>query len=375
MYIGARPETRLMYLNSLSDATLSSSTPSVTGFSAENITTTSRTSLYIPQDLFIITSANKTFKFKKGNDADVTVTLTEATNYTGTTLAAHMQSVFGNSFVITYSTTTKFFKFQNTSAAFILYIGQHSASWDTVGFVTVTGDTTFSGNQTTVYYADRPRRHTNIKLYYDMGGASDCGFFALLGDRNKTNALSANAVVNLKLSNINDIDSAESVNIAPTINGTFTFLDAIYPVPLFRYFWLTITDRENVSEFLPFSQLFLGGFTSWENRTIDHGFTIQYLDRSIRTESVSGALFFERYNKYPYLSGLQISYLTRDEIALLQQAWFDLGKSEHFYLSLDSGHMNNDLSEFMFFGVFDSDPTIEEVGPRYFNGSFSFRGD
>jgi len=375
MYLGARPETRLMYKNSLSTATNIGSTLNVAGFEASNITIANRTALYIPQDMFTIDNNNRTFKFRVSTGADQTKLLTLG-EYTGTTLAAHMQTIFANSFLVTYDTTTKLFGIRHATLPFVLYTGQHPVSWDVIGF---TNPTEFYGNpvsMNTQHYGDSARRHTDIRLYYDMGGAADCGFFALLGERNKTNSLSPNATVNLKLSNINDIDSAPySINLTPSVNGTFAFLDGIIDVPLFRFFWLTIEDKENTGEYISLSQLYLGGFVYWSNRTINHGFTLQYLDRSIRTESVSGALFFERYNKYPYLSNLTISYLNSEDVALLQQTWFDLGKSEHFYLTLDSGWMNDDIDEFMYFGVFDSDPTIEEVGPRYFNASFSFRGD
>lgn len=370
MYLGARPETRLMYINSLADATLRSHTPNVAGFYPENITFSSRTSLYIPQDLFVIDSTNKTMEFTVGATT-LNVSMTEG-SYTGATLAAHIQAIFGNGFLITYSTTTKLFGIKNTAANFVLKCNLYIPSWNVIGFVS---GALFNGTQNVQYYSQVARRHTGISLSYDIGPASDCGFFALLGERNKTNSLSENATVNLRLSNVDDYATATSIDITPTENGTFAFLDGIIAVPVFRYVWITIIDYENTSEYISFSQLYLGGFVHWDNRTVNHGFTLQYLDRSVRTESVSGALFFEKYNKYPYLSNLKLAYLTRTEVNLLQQAWFDLGKSEHFYLSLDSGWMNSDITEFMFFGVFDSDPVIEEVGPRYFNGSFTFRGD
>jgi hypothetical protein len=375
MYLGARAETRLMYNNALINASLVLSTSHRDGFDETNITSANRTALYIPNDVFTIDTTNQSFKFRVGTGANITVVLDQG-SYTGTTLAAHMQTKFANNFLITYDTTTKMFGIRHATLPYVLLTGEYPVSWDTIGF---TSGSDFYGNPTsmnTQHYGDKARRHTDIKLYYNLGAAADCSFFALLGERNKTNSLSPSATINIKLSNINDITTAAySIDLTAPVNGTYSFLDGIIGNSTFRYFWLTIKDRENTSEYLAFSQLFLGSFVCWPNRTIDHGFTLQYLDRSIRTESVSGALFFERYNKYPYLSNLKISYLNRDDIALLQQAWYDLGKSEHFYISLDSGWMNGDINEFTFFGVFDSDPTIEEVGPRYFNASFSFRGD
>lgn len=376
MFNGARPETRIMYNNSLLNSTLRYSTPNKASFYASNILTSSRTSLYIPKDLFVIDGLNKTHHFKIGASPEVTVWLTEGT-YTGTELAAHMQSVFGNGWVITYNETTKFFGFKNTVDPFELWTtGLFVEAAETIGIISgaITG-LNFTGFRDNQYYAEKPRRHSYIKLNYDLGGSADCGFFALLGERNKTNSLSPSASVELRLSNSDDENTATLVSVTPTVNGAFTFLDAIIATPTFRYVWLKIVDKENVGENIVFSQLYLGGFIYWNERTIDHGFVLQYLDRSVRTESVSGALFFEKYAKYAYLSNLKLSYLTKAQVTLLQQVWFDLGKSEHFYLSLDSGWMNGDLSEYLFYGVFDEDPTIEEVGPRYFTASFTFRGD
>lgn len=369
MFNGARPETRMMYNNSLLNATLRYATPNRTGFLPSNILTSSRTSLYIPEEVFVVDLTNRVFPCNFGA-GDLALNIAVGT-YTAEELLLELNFKIGYGLTITYDRVLRKFGFKCTSN-FTFYCNLNLPSWALLG---ITLGLPFTGLANVQYYSDTPKPHDDINLFYDLGGSADCGFFALLGERNKTNCLSSSAVVELRLSNIDDISTAIMVPITTTINGTFSFLDGIIPVPVFRYVWITIKDPNNISEYIAFSHLYLGGFVFWNNRTIDHGFTLQYLDRSVRTESVSGALFFEKYNKYAYLSGLKLSYLTRQQVALLQQVWFDLGKSEHFYLSLDSGHMNGDLSEFMFYGVFDEDPTIEEIGPRFFNSSFSFRGD
>ena len=371
MYLGARPETRIMYINSLNYGSVVYATEGETGFPVADAIKDSRTSLYIPKNLFKVVSTNKTFKYNIGA-GNVTVTLDEGT-YTASALASHIDTKLGGSFVFEYEQVSGLFKINNTSVGYTLITSTDLPFWDMIGFVYVT-DTTYLSS--TVYYANRIRRNTGFELKYDLGGSADCSFFALLGERNKTFSLTSQAIVNLRLSNIDDYASSEiNINVTPTIDGCFTFIDSLNPLPYYRYVWITIIDRENPSENVIFSQLFLGGYVAWYNRTINNGFGIQYTDRSLRVESVSGALFFEKYPKYPYITGLTLAYLRKDQLDLLQQTWFDLGKSQHFYLSLDSGHLNGDLSQLTWYGVFDSDPQINNVAPRYYNASFTFRGD
>jgi hypothetical protein len=370
MYEGTRPETRIMYNNALNYGTLTYSTPATTGFVASNIVNASRTALYIPKNNFRISVLNKTFKYQLAAGAKTTITLTEG-NYLGSELATELQTKLGGNFVVEYQTTKKF-RIKNTASNFTLYHDEDLASWNAIGF---TSGAALLYTANLWYDADRIRSHTEIELYYDLGGSVDCSFFALLGERNKTFGLSPNAVINLRLSNINNINApAININVPSSIQGAFAFLDGLEPIPTYRYFWLTIIDYENVLDYIPFSQLFIGGYVYWENRTVNNSFSIQYEDRSIRTESVSGALFFERYNKYPYVSGLTLAYLTKQQVQLLQQTWFDVGNSQHMYLSLDSGCMNGDITEFLWYGVFDSAPTIDMEG-IFYNASFSFRGD
>ena len=370
MYIGARAETRFMYLNNLAYANNTYATTNVPSFIAANIVTANRTSLYIPQNLFKITSVNKTFQLTKGAGAKTTYNLTEG-SYTAIDLTAHINSVA--SIDCTY-TPEKFFAMRNGATSLTLHSNENINFWNMLGYSILAPITTPIN---TYAVADKMRLHTEIELFYDLGASADCSFFSLLGERNKTFCLSSSAIINLRLSNINNYDTAPiNILVTPTVNGAMTFIDALEPVPFFRYVWLTIVDYENptVTNF-SFSHLFLGGFTAFYGRTINNGFTLSYQDRSIRTESVSGALFFEKYNKYPYLDNLVISFLTKQQANILQQLWYDLGKSQHFYLSLDSGHLTGDLSELTFFGVFDSDPVINHVAPRFFDTTFAFRGD
>ena len=373
MYAGSKCETRFMYINNLAYSDVVSTTAEVSGFPATNLLNNSRSTFYIPQELFTIDSTNKTLKFKVGAGADTTVNLTEA-NYTASGLATHLQSVLSNGFTVEYVTASKRFRIKNAST-FTLYLTDNPISWAVIGFTSLSD---LSGLATTWYSASEPRRHTSIRLVYDLGASAVCGFFALLGEKNKTFSLSPNAIVNVKLNTINDEGSSPiNANITATEAGCFSFLDSLVDyTPSFRYCWITIDDNSNLtaSEFV-FSHLFLGPYTSFENRTINNGFNLQWQDRSIKTESVSGGLFFERYGRVPTLGGLDYSYLTKEQALELQQLSYDLGKSTHLYLSLDSGRIYNDVSVFTFYGCLDDSIQIQRVPPHYYNASFSFRGD
>jgi hypothetical protein len=364
-----------MYQNSLNVAQVIYSTPNKEGFTVDSLPYHSRTQLYIPKDIFKIDNTNNQFRVMVSPGADYMVYLSNG-EYEGAALATEIQTKMGNGFSVEYNTTTKKFRVTNTANSFVLYADSDVNFWQTIGF---TSNSVVGDSANNWVYADVSRRNTGIYIQYDLGGSAPAGFFALLGERNKTFSLSATAIINIRLSNINDFASAPiNINIEPSINGAFAFLDGIIPgdpFPHYRYFWLSVFDDDNLSEYIAFSQIFLGGFNYFENRTIDNGFSLVYNDRSVKTESVSGALFFEKYAKYPYLSSLKLSYLNKQQMLLLQQMWFDLGISQHFYISLDSGNLNQNVSDLCFFGVFDSDPNIEHIAPVYYNASFTFRGD
>ena len=374
MYVGSKCETRFMYINNLEYATTVDSNDGISGFPVDNLLNNNRSSFYIPKEVFNVTNDNKTFKFKVGAGADVTVTLTVG-EYLPAALATHIQTIFSNNFSVEYVTASKRFRIKNTST-FTAYLSENAASWDLIGF---TSGVDLSGLSNAWYLADEVRRHSDISFKFDMGSSAKCGFFALLGEKNKTFCLSDSAQINIRLSNIDDYASAPiNITLAPNEWGCCSFLDALTDAEndTFRYFWLSIYDRENVTEsYFVLTHLFLGEYKSFSNRTINNGFGIVYLDKSIRNESVSGSLFFNKYGRVTTLSSLQLAYLTRTQANAIRQLAFDLGTSTHLYLSLDAGNLYSDPTNLCFYGVLDSDMQISSEPPIYFNASFAFRED
>jgi hypothetical protein len=188
--------------------------------------------------------------------------------------------------------------------------------------------------------------------------------------------LTAGATINVKASNINDAATAPlDINIPSSAEGCFYFLENGTPIS-YRYVWVTIIDPENpYGPNLVFSQLFLGGYIALPNKTVDNGFTVQEVDRALRTESQAGGLYFERYGRHKRVSGLRYSNMSKAETAAIQQLYYDIGKSQNFYLSLDSGNFDQDLDQFTFYGVFENDPILTKQRASYFDANFEFRSN
>lgn len=367
--IGSSCETRFMHINSLALGTLTGNSGNLSGFPASNLASSNRGSLWVCGGNFEITSSNN--KIYIGGS---TYTLTNA-SYTAASLISHINTVIfsGTGLSLTYTTSYKF-RWTNASGSTrtLNLSNQTNAVWSTIGLigsvdVNILNAGTLDGEI---------RIHTSEYLNYDLGMSMNVDFFGLLPQRNFSNPLTSNATINVKASNINDKPSAPlSVNVTPGDEGTFAFLETGTPLQ-YRYVWITITDIDNpYGPNLAFSQIFLGGYTAVSGRTVSNGFSIMTVDRALRTESQAGGLYFERYGRHRSFSSLRYTNLNRLEIKTLQQLFFDIGKSTNFYLSLDSGNLNSDITEFTDYGVFDVDPLITKSSANLWDASFEFRSN
>jgi len=371
--IGSACETRFMYINSLWYANIVSYSSALPGFPASNLSNLNRGMVWVTTGLFRITNANNKLYIGIGITA-YTVTLTNG-DYNPVTLAAHISArilaVTGYTISCSYTTSYKFALTSATTGFTLLLSTQTNAVWYDIGMLgNVDVPVLVSGTVT-----GEIRIHTSEFIYYDLGYSMDISFFALMPQRNFSNMLTAGATINIKASNINDITTAPlDVNVPSGIEGSYYFLETNGIPVSYRYVWITIIDPANpFGPNLVFSQLFMGGYLALPRRTVDAGFTIQEVDRALRTESQAGGLYFERYGRHRRFSGLKFSNMTRAETAAIQQIYYDIGKSNNFYLSLDSGNFNNDLTAFTDIGVFENDPTITAKPANYFDANFEFR--
>lgn len=372
--LGSSCETRFMYINSLEYGSITSYSSAMSGFPASNIVSMNRGNLWVTNGNFKIDASNNhLYLTVLGVDYDVSLT---TGSYTGQTLGDHITArvlaVTGKNITFTYLTSSYKFHIESVQVNFTMKVSnQTNAIWNDIG-VTGSIDITITTIQE---FDSEVRIHTHEFIYFDLGYAMDISFFALMPQRNYANMLTAGATINVKASNINDITTAPfDVNIPSGVEGSFYFLETNGIPVAYRYVWFTIIDPANpFGPNLVFSQLFIGGYIALPNRTVDAGFTIQDVDRSLRTESQAGGLYFERYGRHKRYSGLRFSNMTRTETAAIQQLYYDIGKSNNFYLSLDSGNYNSDISAFTNIGVFENDPTITAKQSNFFDANFEFR--
>lgn len=373
--LGSSCETRFMYINSLAYGVITANSGNLAGFPARNVVTSNRGELWITAGNFKVDDTNNKLYFLV-NSNPVTITLTNG-NYSGTTLGTQINSKLTTAAVglsCSYNSTTYKFKFNrtNSNTIYAMLSIDTNATWDDIGFI---------GNVDILFGDDNDvlgliRIHTHEYIDFDLGYSMDISFFALMPQRNYSNMLTAGATINIKASNVNDAATAPlNVNIASGAEGSFHFIEQGTPIS-YRYVWFTLIDPENsYGPNLVFSQLFLGGYIALPNRTVDALFTIQEVDRALRTESQAGGLYFERYGRHKRFSGLKFSNIPKAQTSAIQQLYFDIGKSNSFYLSLDSGNFNDDIYQFTSYGVFDNDPTITAKQANLFDANFEFRSN
>lgn len=372
--IGSACETRFMYINSLLYGTMTANSGALAGFPASNVTSMNRGNLWVTAGNFKVDATNNKLYITIGA-TPYTVTLTNAT-YTGTTLAAHItskvQTATSLAITCTYLSTWQF-HWESVATNFKLVLSNQTAAiWNDIGLTGSVDITVLTSGE----LDGEIRIHTHEYVYFDLGYAMDISFFAIMPQRNYSNMLTVGATINISASNVNDITTAPlSVNVGSGVEGIYYFLEAGTPIS-YRYVWITIVDPANpFGPNLVFSQMFLGGYIALPNRTVDANFTVQDVDRALRTESQAGGLYFERYGRHKRFSNLKFSNMTRVETTAVQQLYYDIGKSNNFYLTLDSGLFNNDVEQFTNIGVFENDPTITAKQANYFDANFEFRSN
>jgi hypothetical protein len=344
------------------------------GFPASNVVSMNRANLWVTNGNFKVDATNNRLYITIGA-TPYTVTLTNG-NYTGATLGTHITSkiLTATSLAITCTYLSSYkFHWESVATNFKLVLSNQTAAiWNDIGLTGLVDITVLTSGE----LDGEIRIHTHEYVYFDLGYAMDISFFALMPQRNYSNMLTVGATINISASNVNDITTAPlSVNVGSGVEGIYYFLETGTPVS-YRYVWITIVDPANpFGPNLVFSQMFLGGYVALPNRTVDANFTIQDVDRALRTESQAGGLYFERYGRHKRYSNLKFSNMTRAETTAIQQLYYDIGKSNNFYLSLDSGNFNGDIEQFTNIGVFENDPTITAKQANFFDANFEFRSN
>jgi hypothetical protein len=357
--------TRIRFANNnflVAGATITSSTFN-TSYPIANIYDSRRGVYGSFRGNFLVVSTNKKIYINDGSAK--TITLTEA-EYTGATLASHIQTQLNASssnWTCTYSSTTYKFTISRSSGTDDLVLSTTTdAAWDLLG---ITG----SVQTTCPYTSDESRIHSHEWILVDLGLQHEIGLAGLVGPLGTELGLSATATVKIQGNNV-DSWSAPTVDMAMSVNdiGSFAFPDATH-----RYWRLYIQDRENTDgpTALKIGSASISSTVELTSVNIANGFTMGFQDNADVFVSDSGARYFNTKPKPFYLSGeLQAAFGSQRRE--LEQFFFDFGVSEPFFISIDpklcvfANH-----TEVTKLVRFSEMPSLQHIIRDYFNVSLS----
>ena len=329
-----------------------------------------RTKVWKPSGSFTIDSNNKTIYL---DDTSVrSVDLTEGVYATGAALATHIQSTIGASWTVSYSTTTYKFTFTNPTTTYELRFSQTAnAVWDTIGWVATADEAVGSGLS-----SDQPRAHTSEYAVFDLGYNALIEFIGVIGPLDQEFSISASATITLQANNLDQWDSPPfSQTLTRTPGGIFKFFDDLDDTDKSYRFWrFEFEDKLNPNPDFQISYIYLGDYTTLENRNLNKGFTKTINDPSLTAQSESGVLYFDRKTKFASFKGTSISFLDKTQRDTLEQLFFDFGKTTPLFVSIDPTEcFSNDLYDLTKYVVFDDSPKFKHITSDKFSMSFSLR--
>lgn len=332
-------------------------------FPATNLKLTQRYKVWSPAGRFEITAANNKLYYNDGSDQEITIPV--SSSYTGTTLAAAIQSEFGAGYAVTFNADASW-TISHTTTAFTLQLSNSTnAVWDTIGWVGSTDRTA------QLHDSDTIRVHTSETVDWDLGTATEITFLAAIASRTEVFALSQEAVITLEADNV-PIPATPALSRTLTVGseGIFEFLDDLDDTT-YRFWRLTIVDRTNTNQ-LKFGVLYLGSYITLDQRGLVRGFTKQQVDPSLKNTSESGAVFYKVKNRFFRLGNLSTPFLTADNRKDLEQFFYDRGNFKPFFISLDpTMQVSTDLQELTRYVRFDGDPSVVHVKTDVYSVQFN----
>jgi hypothetical protein len=312
---------------------------------------------------FIVSATENKIYINDGTDKTITLTSAE---YTGTTLASHIQTQLNassSSWTCTYSTTTYRFTIDRSSGTKVVRVSQTTdAAWDMIGFTSAT-DTAGP------YTSDEARIHHYEYLTLDLGINQEIGFVGIVGPIAEAFGFSGAADIRIQGNNLN-VWTAPPTDEALSVDGTgaFAFPDASH-----RYWRLLIKDRANPGGPTALKIGFASVSTAikFESTSISNGFNVRYQDNSTVLVSENGAKYFDLRPKVWTLSG-EIQFIYDDERRDVEQFFYDNGIHDPFFMSIDpellvfGGH-----SEVTKLVRFTETPSLTHIIRGYFSASLS----
>lgn len=334
-----------------------------------NVHNQERTKVWKPSGYFEITTSNNKLYINDGSDKTATITTGEYA--TPVILASQIQTQLNSissGFTVSF---TNAFRFSITrSSSFTLKLSTTTNSIaSTIGHTSLLD---FTGLSRT---GDIIANHTSEWSTFDFGYAAPVDFISIIGPIDEIFSLSSTATVTIKGNNILDFSSpAFTKTLTRYDGGVFNFIDDVDSS--YRYWKLEIIDKTNINgpSFISVGNIYMGDYQTLSSRNIENGFTQTYNDKSIKQESESGSLFFDKRSKFKTFDSVSLGFLDRSDKKMFDEMFQKLGMTENFYISLDpTGAFTDDLDELTKYVVFNSEPSYRHVIRDIFSISISMR--
>lgn len=324
-----------------------------------------------PSGLFEITATNNKFYINDGSPK--TATITVGSYLTPAALATQIQSqlnTVSTGWTVSYLGTYKF-RVSHASAHTIVFSNSTNAIWTTIGY-TYNTDQVISTNLD----ANEQRNHTSEWIRFDFGTQQLVTFFGLISKLDEVFSISSTATIKLQANNLDAWTAPPlDLSISRSDQGILTFLDTINDTS-YRYWRFYFQDKLNPlgPEGFSFGYIYLGDYLTFDDRNVFNGFQKQIVDPSTVQETESGVMYFSNKKRYAVLSGNTIGFLDKSQRDLMEQFFYDYGRTTPFFVSFDPTLCwTNNASDYTKFVVFQDNPTFTHVIFDKFNISINFK--
>jgi hypothetical protein len=138
-------------------------------------------------------------------------------------------------------------------------------------------------------------------------------------------------------------------------------------------FWRIFID-DKTTQVISAAVLYLGTAVIPQNTNIATGFSRQMSDQSNRLYSESGALYVDRRPKVLSLTSLGVQFLNDDDLAEIEQLFYDIGVENPFFLCIDPAvKVSKKLSDMTHYVYVTSDVELQHIIRGYYNISVEVR--
>lgn len=224
------------------------------------------------------------------------------------------------------------------------------------------------------YTADELRIHTYEFIKWDLGYLGKPKAFVLTGPRNSPLKISTNAVLKLQG---NETDNFTN----PSFEETLSFDDYIYQTfnvnglhtDGLRYWRIYIEDKANSYGYIEAGLVYLGDANDFDRGAPQFGMSVNYIDRSDVIYSEGGQSFTD-IRQLTEKIGMDIAFLTKEDIELLDDYWHRFGQHYPFFISVDSNSVfSTSANRWVRYVKFDSAPNYVLRSPNNFTAVVDFR--